>query len=95
MSTEISSVIASFSISQGKKRKLTPETEKIGMENLRKCQSEKWTGKKRDYVRKARLSGQVHNNKMDRMNGELRDRERVMRTLEKADTPINRLPDLP
>jgi hypothetical protein len=25
---------------------------------------------------------------MERMNGELRDRERVMRTLEKADTPI-------
>jgi hypothetical protein len=25
---------------------------------------------------------------MERMNGELRDRERVMRTLEKTDTPI-------
>ena len=25
---------------------------------------------------------------MERMNGELRDRERVMRTLERADTPI-------
>jgi hypothetical protein len=25
---------------------------------------------------------------MERMNGELRDRERVMRTLEKSDTPI-------
>jgi len=25
---------------------------------------------------------------MERMNGELRDRERVMRTLEKPDTPI-------
>ena len=25
---------------------------------------------------------------MERMNGEIRDRERVMRTLEKADTPI-------
>jgi hypothetical protein len=34
------------------------------------------------------MSGQVHNNKMERMNGELRDRERVMRTLEKSDTPI-------
>ena len=28
------------------------------------------------------------NYKMERMNGEIRDRERVMRTLEKADTPI-------
>jgi hypothetical protein len=34
------------------------------------------------------MDGTVHNNKMERMNGELRDRERVMRTLEKADTPI-------
>ena len=25
---------------------------------------------------------------MERMNGEIRDRERVMRTLEKSDTPI-------
>jgi transposase InsO family protein len=28
------------------------------------------------------------NNKMERMNGEIRDRERVMRTLERSDTPI-------
>ncbi|MGP8068454.1 MAG: integrase core domain-containing protein [Candidatus Bathyarchaeia archaeon] len=34
------------------------------------------------------MDGTVHNNKMERMNGEIRDRERVMRTLEKADTPI-------
>jgi hypothetical protein len=34
------------------------------------------------------MAGKVHNNKMERMNGELRDRERVMRTLEKTDTPI-------
>jgi hypothetical protein len=34
------------------------------------------------------MKGQVHNNKMERMNGELRDRERCMRTLEKTDTPI-------
>jgi hypothetical protein len=34
------------------------------------------------------MFGEVHNNKMERMNGEIRDRERVMRTLEKADTPI-------
>jgi len=33
-------------------------------------------------------SGTVHNNKMEKMNGEIRDRERVMRTLEKSDTPI-------
>ena len=41
-----------------------------------------------EHVREIRLAGKVHNNKMERMNGELRDRERVMRTLEKPDTPI-------
>jgi hypothetical protein len=33
------------------------------------------------------MNGEVHNNEMERMN-EVRDRERVMRTLEKPDTPI-------
>lgn len=33
-------------------------------------------------------SSERHNNKMERMNGEIRDRERVMRTLEKPDSPI-------
>jgi transposase-like protein len=41
-----------------------------------------------EHVRDIRLGGKVHNNKMERMNGEIRDRERVMRTLEKADTPV-------
>jgi transposase-like protein len=41
-----------------------------------------------EHIREIALNGQRHNNKMERMNGELRDRERVMRTLEKADTPI-------
>ncbi len=35
-----------------------------------------------------RLREDFNNNKMERMNGEIRDRERVMRTLEKMDTPI-------
>lgn len=34
------------------------------------------------------MLGSAHNNKTERMNGELRDRERRMRTLEKPDTPI-------
>jgi len=41
-----------------------------------------------EHIREIQLAGKVHNNKMERMNGELRDRERVMRTLERADTPI-------
>jgi hypothetical protein len=41
-----------------------------------------------EHIRDIRMDGTIHNNKMERMNGEIRDRERVMRTLEKADTPI-------
>jgi transposase-like protein len=50
-----------------------------------------WTQKmetRPEHVREIRLAGKVHNNKMERMNGEIRDRERVMRTLEKSDSPI-------
>ncbi|HKZ39354.1 MAG TPA: DDE-type integrase/transposase/recombinase [Candidatus Hodarchaeales archaeon] len=43
-----------------------------------------------EHIREIALNGQRHNNKMERMNGEIRDRERVMRTLEKTDTPILR-----
>ena len=41
-----------------------------------------------EHIQEIRLSGSVHNNKMERLNGEIRDRERCMRTLEKSDTPI-------
>jgi transposase-like protein len=41
-----------------------------------------------EHIRHIRLQGDFNNNKMERMNGEIRDRERVMRTLEKTDTPI-------
>jgi transposase-like protein len=50
-----------------------------------------WTQKlenRPEHIRDIRMNGEVHNNKMERINGELRDRERVMRTPEKADTPI-------
>jgi transposase-like protein len=41
-----------------------------------------------EHIRHIRLQGDFNNNKMERMNGELRDRERCMRTLERADTPV-------
>ena len=41
-----------------------------------------------EHVKQIRLSGQVHNNKMERMNGEFRDREKVMRGLKRTDSPI-------
>ncbi len=40
------------------------------------------------HVRKITLSGKSNNNKMERMNGEVRDREKVIRGLKKPDTPI-------
>ncbi len=40
------------------------------------------------HVREIRMDGLVHNNKMERMNGEVRDREKVMRGLKKIDSPI-------
>lgn len=50
-----------------------------------------WTQKletRPEHVRDIRMNGEIHNNKMERMNGEIRDRERVMRTLEKSNSPI-------
>jgi transposase-like protein len=41
-----------------------------------------------EHIRHIRLQGDYNNNKMERMNGEIRDRERCMRTLERSDTPI-------
>jgi transposase-like protein len=40
------------------------------------------------HVRHVRMSGDVNNNRMERFNGELRDREKVTRNLKKPDTPI-------
>ncbi|MGD0330087.1 MAG: DDE-type integrase/transposase/recombinase [Nitrososphaeria archaeon] len=54
------------------------------------CTKEFWTNynPRTKHIRDIRLSGEVHNNKMERMNGEIRDREKVMRGLKKTDTPI-------
>ena len=50
-----------------------------------------WTQKKEtrtEHVRHITIRGDHNNNKMERMNGEVRDREKVMRGLKKMDTPI-------
>jgi transposase-like protein len=55
------------------------------------CEKEYWNRIKTErpiHIQEIRLAGKVHNNKMERMNGELRDREKVMRSLKNADTPI-------
>lgn len=50
-----------------------------------------WRENKRpaiQHIRHVRMSGDQNNNKMERFNGEVRDREKVMRSLKKDDTPI-------
>ena len=46
------------------------------------------TNPKTRYIRHIRLQGDHNNNKMERFNGEVRDREKVMRGLKKKDTSI-------
>jgi transposase-like protein len=40
------------------------------------------------HERDIRFGGQIHNNKMERMNGEIRDREKVVRGVKKSDSPL-------
>lgn len=40
------------------------------------------------HIRHIKLQGDKNNNKMERLNGEIRDREKVMRGLKNKDTPI-------
>jgi transposase-like protein len=41
-----------------------------------------------EHIAHIRLAGDRNNNRMERFNGELRQREKVMRSLKKPDTPI-------
>jgi len=55
------------------------------------CNFEYWTPKintRTTHICHITLTGEHHNNKMERMNGEVRDREKVMRGLKRSDTPI-------
>ena len=50
-----------------------------------------WTMKKEtrtEHINAIKLSGNMNNNKMERFNGEIRDREKTMRGLKTKDTPI-------
>lgn len=40
------------------------------------------------HIQHIHMAGDHHNNKMERLNGEIRDREKVMRGIKKMDTPI-------
>jgi putative transposase len=41
-----------------------------------------------EHIRHVRMSGDKNNNRMERFNGEIRDREKVMRSLKKPNSPI-------
>jgi transposase-like protein len=49
-----------------------------------------WTNKKprTEHIRHITIRGDRNNNKMERLNGEIRDREKTMRGLKTKDTPI-------
>jgi transposase-like protein len=49
-----------------------------------------WTlrGPRTEHVNAIKLSGDMNNNKMERFNGEIRDREKTMRGLKTKETPI-------
>jgi len=49
-----------------------------------------WTNTKprTEHVRHIKIKGDMNNNKNERFNGEIRDREKVMRGLKKEDSPI-------
>ena len=41
-----------------------------------------------EHIRHIKLKGDMNNNKMERLNGEIRQREKTMRGLKRKDTPI-------
>ena len=49
-----------------------------------------WAFDEAKHIRHIRLQGDKNNNKMERMNGEIRDREKTMRGLKRKRTPILR-----
>ncbi|MGQ0606766.1 MAG: hypothetical protein ACT4OD_07475 [Candidatus Nitrosotenuis sp.] len=41
-----------------------------------------------EHIQHIHFKGDMNNNKMERLNNEIRDREKVMRNLKRQDTPI-------
>ena len=50
--------------------------------------SKKVFGKNTNHIRHIHLKGDKNNNMMERLNDEIRDREKVFRGLKKIDTPV-------
>ena len=66
-----------------------------GAPNFRaRIENEFWREKKQlalVHKQDIRFDGQIHNNKMERMNGEIRDREKAVRGVKMDGPPIERL----
>ena len=56
------------------------------IQHLTELHTNKWPRTR--HINHISLQGDHNNNKMERMNGEIRDREKTMRSLKKVDTPI-------
>jgi len=63
-----------------------------GAPNFHEAFQKEFTDMRRYYnpqhIREIHMDGKVHNNKQERLNGEIRDREKVTRNLKTMDTPI-------
>ncbi|WP_299291243.1 DDE-type integrase/transposase/recombinase [Nitrosopumilus sp.] len=63
-----------------------------GAKNFAQAHTKEWYSRyKKDqsiHIRHVHFKNDMNNNKMERLNGEIRDREKIMRGLKKEDTPI-------
>ena len=64
-----------------------------GAQNFHEAWKDEWKSKnflhkKTQHIRHIHMKNDRNNNKMERLNGELRDREKVMRSLKRDDSPI-------
>lgn len=61
-----------------------------GAQNFHQAYLKEYRTLKREskHIQHIRMQGDYNNNKMERLNGEIRDREKVMRGLKRMDTPI-------
>ena len=41
-----------------------------------------------EHIHDIRFDGKVHNDKIERMNGEIRDREKIVRGVKKSESPL-------
>ena len=63
-----------------------------GVKNFAQAHTKEWYSRyKKDqsvHIRHVHFKGDMNNNKMERLNGELRDREKTFRSLKRGDSPI-------